>query len=58
MFPLLAHFDWKKRMYLKFSLILGVSYLQYTLTMIALVILLLAAFAYLPGIIPFSASAL
>nr|WP_269154326.1 YesL family protein [Bacillus sonorensis] len=53
MFPLLAHFDWKKRMYLKFSLILGVSYLQYTLTMIALVILLLAAFAYLPGIIPF-----
>ncbi|MFN2747574.1 MULTISPECIES: YesL family protein [Bacillus] len=52
-FPLLAHFDWKKRLYLKFSLLLGISYLQYTLTMIALTALLFAVFAYLPGIVPF-----
>ncbi|MEC3605505.1 YesL family protein [Bacillus glycinifermentans] len=53
LFPLLAHFDWKKRMYLKFSLILGVSYLQYTLTMMAICAALYVAFSYLPGIVPF-----
>ncbi len=57
MFPLLAHFDWKKRMYFKFSLILGISYLQYTLTMMAVAAVLYIAFAFLPGIVPFSASA-
>ena len=54
MFPLLAHFDWKKRMYFKFSLILGISYLQYTLTMMAVTAMLYIAFAFLPGIVPFS----
>lgn len=53
MFPLLAHFDWKKRMYFKFSLILGISYLQYTLTMMAVAAVLYIAFAFLPGIVPF-----
>lgn len=57
MFPLLAHFDWKKRMYFKFSLILGISYLQYTLTMMAVTAVLYIAFAFLPGIVPFSAPA-
>ncbi|KAA6481654.1 YesL family protein [Bacillus swezeyi] len=52
-FPLLAHFEWKKRLYLKFSLILGISYLQYTLTMMAITALLYLVFAYLPGIVPF-----
>ncbi|MFJ5965311.1 YesL family protein [Bacillus sp. NPDC093026] len=52
-FPLLAHFDWKKRLYLKFSLLLGISYLQYTLSMLAFSVLVFFLFAYLPGIVPF-----
>ena len=58
MFPLLAHFDWKKRMYFKFSLILGISYLQYTLTMMAVTAMLYIAFAFLPGIVPFFSASL
>ncbi|MFS0654512.1 YesL family protein [Bacillus sp. 179-C3.3 HS] len=52
-FPLLAHYDWKKRLYLKFSLLLGISYLQYTLVMFAFTAILFVLFAYLPGIVPF-----
>ncbi|MGM0754591.1 MAG: YesL family protein [Bacillota bacterium] len=52
-FPLLAHYDWKKRLYLKFSLLLGLSYLQYTLSMLVLSAILFVLFAYLPGIVPF-----
>ncbi|UYO34900.1 YesL family protein [Bacillus zhangzhouensis] len=52
-FPLLAHYDWKKRLYLKFSLLLGVSYLQYTLSMLVFSAVLFVLFAYLPGIVPF-----
>ncbi|MGE6628812.1 YesL family protein [Bacillus sp. NPDC077027] len=52
-FPLLAHFDWKKRLYLKFSLLLSISYLQYTLSMLAFTVVLYIVFAYLPGIVPF-----
>lgn len=52
-FPLLAHYDWKKRLYLKFSLLLGISYLQYTLSMLVFTVILLVLFAYLPGIVPF-----
>lgn len=50
--PLLVHFDWKKRLYVTFSLLLGVAYLQYTLVMLALTDALFL-FAYLPGIVPF-----
>ncbi|MGV2442234.1 YesL family protein, partial [Bacillus atrophaeus] len=52
-FPLLVHFDWKKRLYVKFSLLLSVAYLQYTLVMLALTVALLFLLAYLPGIVPF-----
>lgn len=52
-FPLLAHYDWKKRLYLKFSLLLGISYLQYTLSMLVFSAVLFVLFAYLPGIVPF-----
>ncbi|PRS10627.1 hypothetical protein C6W22_07545 [Bacillus atrophaeus] len=52
-FPLLAHFNWKKRLYFKFSLLLSVAYLQYTLVMLALTIAAFVLLAYLPGIIPF-----
>ncbi|MCC9089260.1 YesL family protein [Bacillus sp. A015] len=52
-FPLLAHYDWKKRLYLKFSLLLGLSYLQYTLSMLVFSAILFVLFAYLPGIVPF-----
>ncbi|EKF36557.1 YesL family protein [Bacillus xiamenensis] len=52
-FPLLAHYDWKKRFYLKFSLLLGISYLQYTLSMLVFSAVLFILFAYLPGIVPF-----
>ncbi|MDM5299145.1 YesL family protein [Bacillus pumilus] len=52
-FPLLAHYDWKKRLYFKFSLLLGISYLQYTLSMLVFSGLLFVLFAYLPGIVPF-----
>jgi len=52
-FPLLAHYDWKKRLYLKFSLLLGISYLQYTLSMLVFSAVLLILFAYLPGVVPF-----
>lgn len=52
-FPLLAHYDWKKRLYLKFSLLLGLSYLQYTLSMLFFSAILFVLFAYLPGIVPF-----
>ncbi|MCA0119942.1 YesL family protein [Bacillus sp. RSS_NA_20] len=52
-FPLLAHYDWKKRLYLKFSLLLGISYLQYTLSMLVFSAILFILFAYLPGIVPF-----
>ncbi|MGN7373916.1 YesL family protein [Bacillus halotolerans] len=52
-FPLLVHFDWKKRLYFKFSLLLSVAYLQYTLVMLALTVVLFFLLAYLPGIVPF-----
>ncbi|TXF73734.1 DUF624 domain-containing protein [Bacillus subtilis] len=52
-FPLLVHFDWKKRLYVKFSLLLSVAYLQYTLAMLALTVVLFFLLAYLPGIVPF-----
>ncbi|PJH92710.1 YesL family protein [Bacillus sp. SN1] len=52
-FPLLVHFDWKKRLYVKFSLLLSVAYLQYTLVMFALTVALFFLLAYLPGIVPF-----
>ncbi|MGK9267348.1 YesL family protein [Bacillus inaquosorum] len=52
-FPLLVHFDWKKRLYVKFSLLLSVAYLQYTLVMLALTVALFFLLAYLPGIVPF-----
>ncbi|MFH0346814.1 YesL family protein [Bacillus vallismortis] len=52
-FPLLVHFEWKKRLYVKFSLLLSVAYLQYTLVMLALTVALFFLLAYLPGIIPF-----
>ncbi|MCM2582722.1 YesL family protein [Bacillus stercoris] len=52
-FPLLVHFDWKKRLYVKFSLLLSVAYLQYTLAMLALTVALFFLLAYLPGIVPF-----
>lgn len=52
-FPLLAHYEWKKRLYLKFSLLLGISYLQYTLSMLVFSAILFILFAYLPGIVPF-----
>ncbi|MEG7381298.1 YesL family protein [Bacillus subtilis] len=52
-FPLLVHFEWKKRLYVKFSLLLSVAYLQYTLVMLALTVALFFLLAYLPGIVPF-----
>lgn len=38
---------------MKFSLLLSVAYLQYTLTMLALTVALFFLLAYLPGIVPF-----
>ncbi|BAI86518.1 hypothetical protein Bsub01_01138 [Bacillus subtilis] len=52
-FPLLVHFDWKKRLYVKFSLLLSVAYLQYTFAMLALTVALFFLLAYLPDIVPF-----
>ncbi|WP_420976792.1 YesL family protein [Bacillus vallismortis] len=52
-FPMLVHFDWKKRLYVTYSLLLSVAYLQYTLVMLALTAALFFLLAYLPGIVPF-----
>lgn len=52
-FPLYAHFEWKIRLYLKNSLLLGLSHPHYTLMMIVGIVALYYICLKFPGIIPF-----
>ncbi len=52
-FPIFAHYDWKKRMYLKYALLLGSAHPHYTLLMVILMGAVYYISMLVPGLIPF-----
>lgn len=52
-FPIYVHYDWKKRLYIKYALLLGISYPHYTFLMVAGIVALYYLCVSIPGLIPF-----
>lgn len=52
-FPIFAHYDWKKRLYIKYALILGSAHPHYTLLMVFLMGAIYYISMSFPGLIPF-----
>jgi uncharacterized membrane protein YesL len=52
-FPLYVHYDWKKKLYLKYALILGASHPHFTLLIVAGIAALYYTMITIPGMIPF-----
>ncbi|MGN8226919.1 YesL family protein [Paenibacillus polymyxa] len=59
-FPLLAHYDWKgTRLKVKMSIVIGISYLQYTLVLfVAIVVLFALILGLYPGILTFAGASI
>lgn len=51
--PVYVHYELKKRLYIKYALLLGVSHPQYTLLMIIGIVILYYISSRIPGLIPF-----
>lgn len=52
-FPFFVHYDWKIRLYIKYSLFLGASHPHFTFLMIISIVSLYYICVKIPGIIPF-----
>ena len=52
-FPVYVHYDWNKRLYMKYALLVGASHPHYTLLMVAGIVGLYYITITIPGIIPF-----
>ena len=52
-FPIYVHYDWKKRLYIKYALLLGISYPHYTFLMVIGIGALYYLLVTIPGLIPF-----
>lgn len=59
-FPLLAHYDWKGiKLKIKMSIVIGFSYLQYTLVLfVAIVVLFALILGLYPGILTFAGASI
>lgn len=53
LFPIFVHYEWKKRMYLKYALLLGSAHPHYTLLMVVLIGAVYYISMFIPGLIPF-----
>ncbi|WP_203247595.1 YesL family protein [Sporosarcina beigongshangi] len=52
-FPIYVHYDWSKRLYIKYALLIGISYPHYTFILMAGIVALYYLCISVPGIIPF-----
>ena len=52
-FPIYVHYDWKKRLYLKYALLVGASHPHYTLLILIGIVALYYIIITIPGLIPF-----
>ncbi|WP_342504811.1 YesL family protein [Sporosarcina sp. FSL K6-2383] len=52
-FPIYVHYDWSKRLYIKYALLIGISYPHYTFILMAGIVALYYLCISIPGIIPF-----
>lgn len=57
-FPLYVHYDWKKRNYLKYAVLLGISHPHYTFLMLIGIGALYYLCITIPGLIPFFGASL
>lgn len=57
-FPIYVQYEWKKRLYIKYALLLGASHPHYTLLMLIGIAALYYISATIPGLIPFFSIAL
>ena len=51
--PIYVHYEWKKRLYIKYAFLLGASHPHYTLLMIIGIVVLYYIMITVPGLIPF-----
>lgn len=52
-FPIYVHYDWKKRLYMKYALLVGASHPHYTLLILIGIVALYYIIITIPGLIPF-----
>jgi uncharacterized membrane protein YesL len=53
-FPILVHYDWKSAFYkIKYSILIGISYLQYTLVLFLALAIVYFLLLLVPGVLPF-----
>lgn len=52
-FPIYVHYNWSKRLYIKYALLIGISYPHYTFVLLAGIAALYYLCISIPGVIPF-----